>query len=65
VELLTVVRVGDEVALGLGDALEATDGLGRDAGEDLHQGIVREDGHRADAHLGAARLHASLREQSV
>ena len=64
-ERLTVVKVSDEVAPGLGDALEAIDGLGRDTGEDLHQGIVREDGHRAGAHLGAARLHASLREQSV
>jgi len=63
-ELLTVVRVGNEVAPGLGDALEAADGLARDAREDLHQGVVREAGHHAGALLGVA-LHASLREQSV
>jgi len=63
-ELLTVIRVGNEVTTGLGDALEAADGLGRDAREDLHQGVVREAGHHAGALLGVA-LHASLREQSV
>jgi len=63
-ELLTVVRVGNEVTPGHGDALEAADGLGRDAGEDLNQGVIGEDGHRAGTRLGAA-LHASLREQSM
>ena len=63
-ELLTVVKVSDEVAPGLGDALEAIDGLGRDTGEDLHQGVVREAGHSDVALLGAA-LHVSLRELSV
>jgi len=64
-EPLTVVRVGDEVAPGLGHALEPADGLGRDAGQDLQHGVVREAGHpRAGGRLGAA-LHASLRKQSV
>jgi len=44
-ELLPVVRVRNEVAPGLGDALEPADGLCRDAGEDLHQGVVGEGGH--------------------
>ena len=30
----------------LGDALEPADGLDRDAGEDLHEGVVREHGDR-------------------
>ena len=39
-------RIGDEVAPGLGDALEPADGLDGDAGEDLHEGVVREHGDR-------------------
>jgi hypothetical protein len=58
-ELLAVEGVGDEVAPGLGHALEPADGLGRDAGEDLRQGVVREAGHRARAPLEAVHVHAT------
>ena len=48
--------VGDEVAPGLGNALEPADGLGRDAGEDLHQGVVME---AVRTPLGAVHVHAT------
>ena len=41
-----VEGIGDEVAKGLGDALEPVDGLDGDAGEDLHEGVVGEHGDR-------------------
>lgn len=37
-QLLSMIRVSNEVAPDLRDALEVVDELGRDAREDLHQG---------------------------
>ena len=45
-ELPAVEGVGDEVAPGLGHALEPAEGLEGDAGEDLHERVVGEPGHR-------------------
>ena len=56
-ELPAVEGVGDEVAPGLGDALEPAEGLEGDAGEDLHERVVGEPGHRA-APLGAVHTRA-------
>jgi hypothetical protein len=59
-ELPAVERVVDEVAPGLGHTPETADGLGRDAGQDLQQGVFREAGHRARASLGAVHATESL-----
>jgi hypothetical protein len=56
-KLPAVEGVGDGVAPGFGDALEAADGLEGDAGEDLHERVVGEPGHRA-APLGTIHLRA-------
>lgn len=45
-KLLAVGGVGDEVPPGRGDALEAVEGLGGEAGEDLHDEVVGEEGGR-------------------
>ena len=42
-----MVGISYEVAPGPGHALEPAGGLGRDTGEDLHQEVVGEAGHRA------------------
>jgi hypothetical protein len=54
-ELLAVEGVVDEVAPGLGDALESVDGPGGEAREDLHDGVVGEASRRTP--LGA--IHAA------
>ena len=43
-QLLAVGGVGDEVAPGRGDALEAVDGPGGEAGEDLEDEVIGEQG---------------------
>ena len=53
-ELLAVMGVVDEVAPGLGDALELVDGPGGETREDLHDVVVGEASRRAP--LGA--IHA-------
>jgi hypothetical protein len=59
-QLLAMVRVGDEVAPGLGDAPEAMDGPDREAGEDIHDKVVREAGRRVGRQLfGALLLHGA------
>ena len=51
-QLLAVGGIRDEVAPGRGDALEAVDGPGGEAGEDLHDEIVREVvDRRRDCHI--------------
>ena len=54
-ELLAVKGVVDEVAPGLGDALESADGPGGETREDLHDGVIGEASRRAP--LGA--IHAA------
>ena len=54
-ELLAVKGVVDEVAPGLGDALESVDGPGGETREDLHDGVIGEASRRAP--LGA--IHAA------
>jgi len=54
-ELLAVEGVVDEVAPGLGDALESVDGPGGETREDLHDGVIGEASRRAP--LGA--IHAA------
>ena len=54
-ELLAVEGVVDEVAPGLGDALESVDGPGGETREGLHDGVVGEASRRAP--LGA--IHAA------
>ena len=57
-ELLAVEGVVDEVAPGLGDALESVDGPGGETREDLDDGVVGEASRRAP--LGA--MHAAERD---
>jgi hypothetical protein len=59
-QLLAMVRVGDEVAPGLGDAPAAVDEPDREAGEDLHDKVVGEAGRRVGLQLlGALLLHGA------
>jgi hypothetical protein len=61
-----VVGTGNEVEPGLGHALEPADGLGGDAGEDLHKEVVVEVGHHGHACLlGAAVLHGTDRSMKL
>jgi len=62
-EFLAAEAIGDEVAPGLGHALEPAEGSGGDAGEDLHDGVVGQQGHRGRAPPGA--VHAAASEKEV
>ena len=54
-----VEGVSDEVAPSLGDALAAAEGLDRDTGEDLHEGVVRKAGAGRRGHAPIGAVHAA------